>query len=496
MTMAGDAKFDRRQMVTLLVLCAAPFLGVVDTTIVTIALPSMSTALGLSATDAQWVLNGYALVYGGLLLLLGRMGDLWGRRRLFLLGLVLFAAASLLGGFAPVPWVLIVARVAQGVGAAAFTPAALSLVATVFAEGEARNRALGIWGAMAAVGFVVGMVLGGVITELLGWRWIFYLNVPIAAAVLLVAPATLPESRSREVVRSLDVAGAVAVTLAIGATIYAVSGIPEYGWSGRTLGIGLFGVGAAVGFVLIERRAPAPLVPLPLLRARRMAAPNGLKILISTIGTAWLYVLTFYFQDVRSLSPLPTGLLFLPMTIASIVGAWAGGRLVTAVGGKVVVLVGTALIGGGLLLMSTLPVTGQLAGVVAGMVVGELGFMMAIVPLAIAITAAAHADQRGLAAGLLGTSDQLGNALGLSITVSVAAVVTARLAQGVPTLADYLAGLRAGLWVSIVVAALTWVMALVALRREDFRSTAEHAEHAEHPGEAGTEVASAPQTAD
>ena len=469
--MPTEDRFSRKALATLLVLCVAPFLGVVDTTIVTIALPSMSAALGLSATDAQWVLNGYALAYGGLLLLLGRVADLWGRRRLFLLGLAVFAAASLLGGLAPAPWVLIVARVAQGVGAATFTPAALSLVATVFREGPARNRALGVYGAMAAVGFVVGMVLGGVLTELLGWRWVFLLNVPIAVLVLLAAPATLPESRSQEQTRSLDFAGAATVTLALGATIFAVSAVAESGWrSALTLGAGVLGIAAAIGFVIVERRSAAPLVPLALLRTRRVAVPNGLMLLISTIGTAWLYVLTFYFQDVRALSPLPAGLLFLPMTIASIAGAWAGGRMVTASGVKVVILAGSWLVGGGLLLMSVLPLTGSLLVVVAGMIVGEIGFMMTTVALTIAITASARPDQRGLASGLLGTATQLGNALGLSVTVSVAAITAATVA-GTPGVADRLTGLRWGLWVSVVVAALTCLIALIALRRSDYRST-------------------------
>jgi len=204
-------------------------MAVVDDTIVTITLPSMRRGLGFTGADVQWVLNGYVLAFGGLLLLCGRAADLWGRRRMFLAGLALFSVSSLLGGLAPSPWILVLARVLQGVGAAAFVPASLSLLTSIFARGEERNRAVGIYGAMAALGFVVGMVGGGMITELLGWRWVLFVNVPVALAALLAAPATVPESRDEGVPRVLDAPGAVTVTLGLAALIYAVSEVPEPG---------------------------------------------------------------------------------------------------------------------------------------------------------------------------------------------------------------------------------------------------------------------------
>ncbi|MGH3145984.1 MAG: MFS transporter [Rubrobacter sp.] len=231
-----------RERLALLVLCAAAFMAVADTTIVSIALPSIRRDLGFSRADAQWILNGYSLAFGGLLLLFGRAGDLYGRRRLFLFGLAVFGTASLLGGLAPSPWMLVAARFLQGVGGAALVPASLSLLTSVFEEGEGRNRAIGVYGAMAALGFVVGMVGGGVISELLGWRWVMFVNVPVALAVFVLTPLALPESRGSATRRPLDVPGAAAATLGLAALIYAVSELPENGWSSpATLGLGTAG---------------------------------------------------------------------------------------------------------------------------------------------------------------------------------------------------------------------------------------------------------------
>ena len=234
----------------LFLLCAAAFMAVADTTIVSIALPSIKRELGFSGADAQWILNGYALAFGGLLLLCGRAGDLYGRRRLFLAGLAVFGVASFVGGLAPSPWLLIAARFLQGAGGAALVPASLSLLTSVFAEGEERNRAIGVYGAMAALGFVVGMVGGGVITELLGWRWVMFVNVPIALAVFVLTPLAVPESGENEARRRLDVPGAAAATLGLASLIYAVSEVPEIGWtSPATLGFGTAGALLLIAFV-------------------------------------------------------------------------------------------------------------------------------------------------------------------------------------------------------------------------------------------------------
>ena len=271
-----------RKTFPLVLLCCASFVAVLDVTIVAIALPSVRRELGFTGGEVQWILTGYALSFGGLLLLMGCAGDLYGPRRLFVVGLALFAAASLLGGLAWAPWVLVVARLLQGVGGAALVPASLALVSATFAEGEERNRAVGVYGAMAGVGFVFGMVLGGVVTEFLGWRWVFFVNVPVALAVLSLAPIVIDESKDEATPRTPDLAGAATATLGLASLIYAVSEAPKNGWvSPATLGTAGLGAVFLGAFVTAERRASTPLVPLQILYRRAVAIPNAAVVLKS-----------------------------------------------------------------------------------------------------------------------------------------------------------------------------------------------------------------------
>jgi len=433
-------------------------MAVVDDTIVTIALPSMRRDLGFSGADAQWVLNGYALAFGGLLLLCGRAADLYGRRRLFLTGLVLFGVSSLAGGLAPAPWVLVLARVLQGVGAAAFVPASLSLLTSIFV-GEERNRAVGVYGGMAALGFVVGMVGGGVITDLLGWRWVLFVNVPVALLGLLLTPAAVPESRGEDVPRVLDVPGAASITLGLVALIYAVSELPG---SGRqtSLIFGFAGAFLLICFVVAERRSSAPLVPVDVFSTRPVIFPNAAIFLQSMIGLSWLYVLTLYFQEVLGYGPLAAGLLFVPMTVSSIPAALLAGRLVTRFGVRPVAATGLALIGAGVLLMGLMSASGGLPFVLCGMVVGETGFMLSNVPLTIAATGGM--DAKGLASGLMNTSIQLGNAFGLAAVATVAAAVAA--SGGVGGDEDFVGGLRWGLYLCVGIVATALPVVLFGLR--------------------------------
>jgi EmrB/QacA subfamily drug resistance transporter len=455
----------RRKDLALVLLCAGSFLGVVDTTIVAIALPSVRRDLGFSATDAQWILNGYALVFGGLLLLLGRCGDLYGRRRLFMAGLALFGVASLAAGLAWEPWVLIVARCVQGAGAAALVPASLSLVTTTFAGGEERNRALGVYGAMAALGFVVGMVLGGLLTEFLGWRWVFFVGVPVALAVLSLAPAAVPESRDEGASRVLDVPGAAMATLGLASLIYAISEVPKNGWaSPLTLSLAALGALLLGGFVVAERRSEAPLVPLGVFSERTLAVPNAAVILQSMIGIAWLYVLTLYFQDALGHGPLQTGFLFAPMTLASVVAAPVAGRLVTRLGVKPTTALGLVLVAAGLLLMALMSTEGGILLVLSGMVVGEVGFMLSSVSLTIAASGALSEDKRGLAAGVLNTSVQLGNAFGLGVVATVVAAATAALGGETIGVEAMVGGFRWGLMSCVGIVVLALLVVLVGLR--------------------------------
>ena len=455
-----------RKRLALFLLCLASFIAVVDTTIVSIALPSMRRELGFSRADAQWILNGYALAFGGLVLLLGRAGDLYGRRRLFVAGLALFAAASLVGGLSWAPWILVAARFIQGIGAAALVPASLSLLTAIFAEGEERNRAIGVYGAMAALGFVVGMVGGGVITEFLGWRWVLFVNVPVALAALLPAPAALPESRNEWAPRSLDLAGALTATSGLGLLIYAISEVPKNGWMATaTLGFGTLGTLFMACFIVAELRSSAPLVPLGVLRKRAVVIPNAAIFLQSMVGIAWLYVLTLYFQEVLGHSALTAGLLFIPMTLASVVAAPVAGRLVTRIGVRTTATSGLALVAVGLLLMTPMSVGGGLALVLCGMVIGEGGFMLSNVPLTIVGSGSAGEDERGLAAGLLNTSMQLGSAWGLGVVATVVAAASAALGGEAGGSEALVGGLRWGLYACVGFAMLALPIVLIGLPR-------------------------------
>ena len=435
-----------RPRLALTVLCLASFIAVVDTTIVSVALPSIQHELGFTQPDAQWILNGYALTFGGLLLLFGRAGDLWGRRRLFLAGLVVFAVAALLGGLAWEPSILIAARCLQGAAAAAFVPASLSLLTAAFVPGPDRDRAVARYGAMAALGFVVGMVGGGILTDVLGWRWVMFVNVPVALAAVVPTRSAVADSRDDSAGQTLDLPGAGTLTAGIAVVLYAVSQAASTGWgSPMTIALAVAGLGLLSVCLVVERRSTAPLVPLRLLARRAALVPNGAMFLQSMVGVAWLYVLTLYFQDVLSFRPLTAGLLFLPMTLASVIAATLAGRLATRFGIRATAVLGLALVIVGVALMTRMSLDSGLTLVIAGMIVGETGFMFSNVPLTIAGSTGTGEQSRGLSAGLLNTSSQLGNALGLAIVASEAA------SAGAPSATEFgpgrlLGGLQAGLY--------------------------------------------------
>jgi EmrB/QacA subfamily drug resistance transporter len=418
----GVANTVGRSRVALVVLCMASFMAVVDTTIVSIALPSIRQELGFSPAGVQWVLNAYTLVFGGLLLLCGRLGDLYGRRRLFMLGLLVFGAGTILAAAAGQPWLLIAGRAVQGVGAAAFVPASLSLLTATFTEPRARSRALSAYGAMAALGFVVGMVGGGVITQLWGWRWIFLVAVPIIMIPLLPARRVLQESRDPTGPHRLDVLGALTVTAGAVLVIFGLTSAAQYGWLATiTISSCALGIAALVAFGVIERRHPNPLVPPGVVARRAVLVPNGAITLQSMIGVAWLYVLTLYFQEALGKDALVTGLLFAPMTVASVLAAAVAGPATDRFGVRATATAGLSLVAVGIVVMAVGMDGGSAAIVIAGMVVGEAGFMLASVPLTVAGAASIDNKQAGLAAGLLNSSMQLGNGWGLGIVAAVVA---------------------------------------------------------------------------
>jgi EmrB/QacA subfamily drug resistance transporter len=449
----------------------ASFIAVVDTTIVSIALPSIRHSLGFSTSSLQWVLNAYALTFGGLLLLLGRVGDLYGRRRLFTSGLLVFGAGSLLCGLSWDPGSLIAGRFLQGVGAAAFVPASLSLLTFMFTEESERSRAIGIYGAMAALGFVMGMVGGGLITELWGWRWVFLVNIPVVLLTLIPSFRVLKESRQEEGPRHVDVYGALTVTVGLILVIYALSTATERGWlSGVTILAAAAAACFLIAWVIIETRQEAPLVPLSIVTEKPVLVPNAAIAFQSMVGIAWLYILTLYFQEVLDKGALATGMLFAPMTIASVIAAPVGGRLTSSVGPRATAASGLALVAAGVGIMIVgLSKDGAVALVVAGMVVGEAGFMLSNVSLTVAATSAIGADRGGMAAGLLNTSIQLGSGWGLGV---VAAVVAATLpAEGRIDPDVYSGALRWGLFTCVCFCTVGLLLVLMGLPRPRARSS-------------------------
>jgi EmrB/QacA subfamily drug resistance transporter len=468
---ASQDKATTRQAVmpkrlVLTVLCAAPFVLVLDTTIVTVALPWIGRDLGFSPATLHWVLASYALVFGGLLLLGGRLGDLFGRRRLFLAGAGLFAAASAVGGLAVAPWMLLAARAVQGVGAAALMPAALALVTSVFRDGPERDRALGIYSGVAALGAAAGVVLGGALTQLLGWRWVMFAAVPIALTAFLLPAAVSADPDHPGNRQELDLPGAVTVTAALAALLYALSQARAAGWTAPvTLGPLIVGVALLAAFVAVERRVQAPLVPLPIFRVRPVTVANT-TILLESATTAYAFVLTLYFQQVLELSPLATGLCFLPLTIAAAVAAPVAGRLIDTLGGlRPTLLQAMAVQAVGLLVMALTLAGRGIASVIAGTVVWATGKVVADVAGTIIATSGLGEDRTGLAAGLLSTSQQLGAACGLGLVAAVVAARTDALGGAAAGSQALVEALQWGLLAGVAFVALALVIVLAGLRR-------------------------------
>jgi EmrB/QacA subfamily drug resistance transporter len=400
------------------VVCTAPLVLVLDTTIVTVALPTIAVDLGFSDTGVGWVLTGYALVFGGLLLLGGRLGDLLGNARMFRLGFLTFAAASILGGLAFAPWVLLVARALQGAGAAAVMPASLALVSLVFPDRTQRNRALGIYSGTAAVGGALGVVLGGVLTEYLGWRWVMFAVVPLALPALTFGHSIHHDSpRGGE---RLDVAGAVTVTAGLASLLYALTEGPVLGWASppvaaaATAGLVLLG-----GFLVVEHRSSSPLLPLSALRVRAVAVSN-IGFLIRSGNAGYALVLTMYLQRVIGLSPVQTGLCFVPLMLAAMVAAPISGRsLVPWLAPRTTSVVGMVIQILGLALMALAVVRESVIAVILGSVVWAAGKVAADVAMTITATESLRGGDEGIAAGLASTSQQLGAAWGFAAAAAI-----------------------------------------------------------------------------
>src|SRR4051794_24556718 len=425
---------SRAKGLALALLAMTQFVVVLDASIVNVALPSIGHALDFSQDNLSWVVNAYTLTFGGFLLLGGRLADLLGRRRMFMAGLVLFSVSSLLGGLAQGEAWLIAARAAQGLGAALVSPAALSLVTTMFSEGAERNKALGVWGAVAGSGGAAGVLLGGMLTQWAGWEWVLFVNVPIGLAAVALAPRLLPESRDDVAERDFDVTGAVLVTAGLALLVYTLVDAESAGWtSTQTLGLGALSLVILAAFVAWESRVANPLVPFDIFRLRTLRGANVVGLLTGMSLFAMFFFISLYLQQVLGYDALKAGFSYLPLALSIIVSAGVASQLVTRVGFKPVLVAGMLFIAAGLAWFSQVSPGGSYLGdVLFASLLAAVGLGLAFVPQTIAAVTGTRGDEAGLASGLINTSQQVGGALGLAILSSIATSrTTSVLADGV-----------------------------------------------------------------
>ena len=425
-----DAIRSRPSALVLAVVCIAQFMVVLDISIVNVALPDMQKDLGMSQNGLAWVLNAYTLTFAGFLLLGGRAADLWGRRRLFLIGVALFSLTSLLGGLAQTGGELIGARALQGLGGAVLSPATLTILTTTFTDPRARTRALGLWSAVAGAGGATGVLAGGVLTDLLSWRWILFINVPIGLLVLIVARYAVRESRAEGERPTLDWAGAITVTGGLVALVYGIVSTDSHRW-GSPLVLTSLIIGAVLiaTFIAIETRHRHPLVPLRLFRSRALTGANLIMVLIGSVMFSLFFFLSQYLQEVQSYSPLRAGFAFLPMPLAIIFGTQLSSRLLGRVAARTLLIVGPLIAASGLLLLSRIGAHSSYAlhiGLPGAMI--TLGIGMSFVPVTLSATSGVDGRDAGLASGLINTTRQIGGSLGLAALLTIAASRTRALA--------------------------------------------------------------------
>jgi EmrB/QacA subfamily drug resistance transporter len=458
----------------LVIACMAQFMVVLDATVVNIALPSVQRGLHFSAANLQWIVNGYTLIFGGFLLLGGRAADLLGRKRLFVAGVILFSAASLLNGLAQTSGMLIIGRGLQGLGGALVSPAALSIITTTFTDGEERTKALGVWSAIAASGSAVGLLMGGVLTDLASWRWVFFVNVPIGIATIVMAVRYVAESRIETEHRSFDLLGAFAVTSGLVVLVYAIVKAQAFGWgSARTLGLGAVAIALLGAFLFIERRSTAPLMRLSIFRVRALAVADTVLLLVASGMFGMFFFASLYVQEILGYSPLRAGLAFLPVTAGIMIGAGLAQQLIRRVGVRNVCTFGIALASAGMLFLTQLPVHGSYVGnLLVGLMPMSIGMGLAFVPITLLGTSGVSEQDAGLASGLFNTAQQVGGSLGLAILSTLAASQTTSVLHGTSATAIitarvsgyHVAFLAAGIMLAIGV-----VLLMFGLRRSHMR---------------------------
>ncbi len=461
---------DPRRWKALAVLGVAYLMVVLDISIVNVALPSIQTDLGFTTEDLQWVVSGYALTFGGFLLLGGRAGDLLGRRLFFMIGLSLFLVTSLLAGLSTSSEMLIAARLLQGAAGAILSPSVISIVPVTFAEGSERNKALGILGGIAGSGAAIGVLLGGVFTQYVSWEWIFFVNIPIAALALALVPRYVRESKAEGLARHFDSFGAVTVTASLMLLVFGLTQANRVGW-GSAQTIGVF-VGSAVLMALFlwnETRSRSPLVPLTIFRRRTLTGANVIGFGLGTMIFGMFFLLSLYMQQVLGFSAMETGLGYLAVALTVIAAAAVSQGLVTRLGVKPVLVVGMGLLTMGLIYFTQVSVGGSYAtDLLPGFLIIGVGMGFSFVPISIAALAGVQGPEAGLASGLINTSQQIGGALGLALLTTVATTRTSNLAgNAAPTAGDLTSGFSLAFWVAVGFGVASFLTTIAVLRQRD-----------------------------
>jgi EmrB/QacA subfamily drug resistance transporter len=477
---AVRAEPDPRRWWALALLCSAFFMVILDVSIVNVALPSIQKDLHFSQGDLQWILSAYALTFGGFLLLGGRMADLLGRRRVFMTGVALFTAASLLCGLSSSEGMLIGARAVQGLGAAILSPAALSIISTTFQEGSERNKALGIWGAMGGSGAAVGVLMGGVLTKWLGWEWIFFVNVPVGVTVLLLVRSVVRESRATNAVRHFDALGAVLITSALVLLVYALTRANVNGWtSAQTIGVLAASAVLLVAFVVVELHSKAPLVPLGIFaRLRTLTGANVVGFLLGGLTFAMFFMLSLYMQQVLGMSALQAGVGYLAVALTAIAASGIAQAVVTKIGVKPAMAFGLVLMTLGNLWFTQVSADGSYAvDLLPGFLAIGVGLGFSFVPMSIAALAGVAPHEAGLASGLINTSQQIGGALGVAVLSTVSTSRAEHLVAHGESQAEALtSGFALSFWVAVGFGLAALAATLLLIRREELAAVPVEAE--------------------
>ncbi|GAC1392180.1 MAG: DHA2 family efflux MFS transporter permease subunit [Ktedonobacteraceae bacterium] len=461
----------KRSLLVLILLCSAQFMVVLDFSIVNVALPAIQRDLGFTTQNLQWIVTAYSLTFGGFLLLGGRIGDLFGRRRLFTIGLVLFAFASFMGGIAQSALWLILARAVQGLGAAIISPTSFSLITTTFHEGPARNKALGVVGAVASSGFAAGALLGGLLTAGPGWRWVLFVNVPVAIVAIILTPILLSETAKEQGQRQVDVLGAITITIGLVALVYALAQGNQIGWgSPQTLGLLGMALVLLVTFVFIEARVKVPLIRLSIFRLRTLTGANLIGLFAPGALGAMVFIVTLYMQKVLGYAPVTTGIAFLPMALVFIVVTNVVSQFVPRFGVQRLLIAGMFVMALGLLLLTRISVENNYwTTLFPGTLVVALGIGPSFTVMAIAATAGVSDREQGLASGLLNTTQQVGSGLVLAVVAVVSATQTTALqyGQGVSPKVALVSGFQYAFIVCAVFAVLGALAAIFVIRQNE-----------------------------